>query len=372
MTSPPTAQSAIRNPQSAISVVRESLNDWAKKAGRPLTLMEVCGTHTMAICRHGIPSLLPPSVRLVSGPGCPVCVTSQGQVDQIIELARRPDVTIATFGDMVRVPGTSSSLERERARGADVRVVYSPHNAVALAEALPSRQVVFIGIGFETTQPTIAAALTEARKRNLRNFTVLPAGKTIPPALTALLDASDLQLDGLICPGHVSVIIGSDAYKPFAQRYRLPCAVAGFEPLEILNALVALVRQAAEGRAEVENVYGVWVRPEGNRRAQEMVETVFVPGPARWRGLGVIEGSGLLLRDDWMDYDATQRFSIKEKDTPEPSGCQCGDVLRARVRPFDCPLFGQVCTPENPVGPCMVSTEGSCAAAYRYGGAKSD
>ena len=353
--------------ESRIQNARKALNHWAAKVDRPLTLMEVCGTHTMAIYRHGIPSLLPPNVRLISGPGCPVCVTSQGQIDQIVELSRRPELTIATFGDMVRVPGTRSSLEAERARGADVRIVYSPHDAVALAETRPSRQVVFIGIGFETTQPTVAAATAEARQKGLGNFTVVPAGKIVPPAMTALLESGELNLDGLICPGHVSVIIGSNAYRPYAEHYRLPCVVAGFEPAEVLEAIAALVRQAAEGRAEVENLYGVWVRPEGNRRAQEMIESVFVPGPARWRGLGVIPGSGLHVREEFAEYDASRRFGIVEGEVPEPSGCRCGDVLRGQVQPFDCPLFGRVCTPERPVGACMVSTEGSCSAAYRYG-----
>ena len=350
-----------------IQNAREALKEWAGKAARPVTLMEVCGTHTMAIYRHGIPSLLPPNVHLISGPGCPVCVTSQGQVDQIMELARYPEVTIATFGDMVRVPGTISSLEAERARGADVRIVYSPHDAVELAEAIPARQVVFIGIGFETTQPTVAAAVAEARRRELRNFTVLSAGKLVPPALTALLDSGELQLDGLLCPGHVSVILGSDAYKPYAERYHMPCVVAGFEPAEVLEALVALVRQCAERRAKVENLYGTWVRPEGNRRAREMIETVFVPGPAIWRGLGPIPQSGLHVREGWSEYDAARRFAVVEGEAPEPPGCKCGDVLRGRVRPYECPLFGRICSPEHPVGACMVSTEGSCSAAYRYG-----
>jgi hydrogenase expression/formation protein HypD len=352
---------------SRLQDVRTALGHWAEKAGRPLTLMEVCGTHTMAIYRHGIRSFLPPSVRLISGPGCPVCVTSQGQVDQIVELSRRPDVTIATFGDMVRVSGSTSSLERERAHGADVRIVYSPHDAVSLAEALPSRQVVFIGIGFETTVPTEAAAVVEARQRGLGNFTILAAGKLVPPAMTALLESGELELDGLICPGHVSVIIGSAAYEPYAGHYHIPCAVAGFEPTEILDGIVALLRQAAEGRAEVENLYGIWVRPEGNRRALEMIYRVFCPGPSTWRGLGAIPGSGFHLRDEWKEFDAAQRFGVAEGEAPEPPGCRCGDVLCGRLRPYECPLFARVCTPENPIGPCMVSTEGSCAAAYRYG-----
>lgn len=347
--------------------LRDELARLAEQAGRSLTLMEVCGTHTMAIHRHGLLSVLPETVRLISGPGCPVCVTSQGQIDQIVELARRPEVMIATFGDMVRVPGSTSSLERERARGADVRVVYSPLEALAQAEAAPSREVVFIAIGFETTMPTIAAALIEARRRKLGNFSILSAGKRIPPALEALLAADDLRLDGLLCPGHVSVIIGSRAYEVLARRYGVPCVVAGFEPVEVLAAVAALVGQAAEGRAEVENRYGTWVRPEGNRRAQEALDAVFEPGPARWRGLGMIDDSGLLLREEWGTFDAARRFNVEEADVPEPPGCRCGDVLRGRIAPAECSLFARACTPERPVGPCMVSNEGSCAAAYRYG-----
>jgi len=347
--------------------VRDELARLAERAGRPLTLMEVCGTHTMAIHRHGLRSLLPDHVRLVSGPGCPVCVTSQGQIDQVVELARRPGVTVATFGDMVRVPGTDSSLERERAGGADVRVVYSSRDAVELAAATPPREVVFIAVGFETTLPTVAAALIEARRRGLRNLSILAAGKMIPPALDALLSSPDLRLDGLICPGHVSVVIGSRAYEPLVRRHGLPCVVAGFEPAEVLDAVAALVRQAADGRAEVENRYGAWVGPEGNRRALETMGRVFEPAPARWRGLGVIDGSGLALRTDWLDFDAARRFGLSERDVPEPLGCRCGDVLCGRIAPADCPLFDHRCAPETPIGPCMVSSEGSCAAAHRYG-----
>ncbi len=340
---------------------------WAECAGRPLTLMEICGTHTMAIYRHGIRTLLPQGVGLVSGPGCPVCVTPQSQIDLIVELARRPEVTVATFGDLMRVPGTQSTLERERSRGADVRIVYSAHDAVELAQAVGARDVVFIAIGFETTAPTVAAAVVEAQERGVRNLSILAANKIIPPAIATLLKSGEVKIDGLICPGHVSVIIGSDAYQPYAGEYRLPCAVAGFEPVEVLEAIAALVRQAAEGRAEVENLYGVWVKPKGNRRAQEMIYSVFRTGASHWRGLGRIEDSGLFLREEYAAFDATQRFGLVEKKTPEPAGCRCGDVLCGRIGPSDCPLFSSVCTPENPVGPCMVSTEGSCSAAYRYG-----
>lgn len=346
---------------------REALARWAERAGRRVTLMEVCGTHTMAIHRHGLLSLFPENVRLVSGPGCPVCVTSQGQVDQIVGLARLPDVTVATFGDMVRVPGTESSLERERARGAAVRIVYSPLDAVALAADLPNRRIVLVGIGFETTAPTIAGALREARRRGLGNFFVLSAAKRVVPALEALLVSGQVEIDGLICPGHVSVIIGTRAYEPLAGQFGLPCVVAGFEPEQVLSAGAALVQQAAERRADVENLYSVWVRPEGNPKALELIDTVFEPGSAHWRGLGEIPSSGLQLREEWREFDAVARFDLVEEDTPEPKGCRCGDVLRGALSPPECPLFAAACTPENPIGPCMVSSEGSCAAAYRYG-----
>lgn len=353
--------------QRTIRAACDAVARWAEIVARPLTIMEVCGTHTMAIYRHGLRSLMPGNVRLISGPGCPVCVTPQGQIDQIVELARRGDVTVATFGDMVRVPGSHSSLERERASGADVRVVYSAMDAVDLAERLPRRQVVFVGIGFETTAPTVAAAIVEARRRGLGNFAVLAAGKLIPPALDALLASGELRVDGLICPGHVSVIIGSNAYGPIAQRHGVPCVVGGFEASEILDAIASIARQIARGQAEVENRYGVWVRPEGNRRALALIEEVFLAGPSRWRGLGVIDGSGLLFRERWADYDAARRFGLDEREVGEPRGCRCGDILRGVLEPTDCPLFASACTPEHPVGPCMVSTEGTCAAAFRYG-----
>jgi hydrogenase expression/formation protein HypD len=354
------------SPGATAQAVRDAIARDAARAGRPLTLMEVCGTHTMAIYRHGLPSLLPEAVRLISGPGCPVCVTSQGQIDQIIALARQPGVTIGTFGDMIRVPGSESSLEHERARGADVRVLYAPTDALSLAAEQPSREVILIGIGFETTAPTVAATVAEARRHNVRNLSLVSACKRIPPALDALLASGDLTIDGLICPGHVSVIIGSDAYKPLVERYRLACVVAGFEPDEVLDAIAALVRQAAEGRIEVENRYATWVRPDGNRRALEMLDEVFAPATARWRGLGVIGQSGLALRESWRDFDAAERFNIEEREVAEPPGCRCGDVLRGQLTPLACPLFAGACTPEHPVGPCMVSTEGSCSAAFRY------
>jgi hydrogenase expression/formation protein HypD len=330
----------------------------------PAALMEVCGTHTVAIARYSIRAALPPGVRLISGPGCPVCVTPQAQIDHFIALGKLDRVTLATFGDMVRVPGSECTLEQARAEGVDVLVVYSPMDAVAFAERSPEREVIFFGIGFETTAPTVALALSEAKRRGLRNFSVLTAHKTIPPALAALT-AADIRVDGFLCPGHVSVIIGSDAYRPVAARGK-PCVVAGFEPADILRGLHLLLRQLIEGRSEVEIEYRRAVTPEGNRRAQDMLARVFRPADAGWRGLGVIPGSGLDIADEFADFDAARRFSVDVPPTREPAGCRCGDVLRGAIDPQECPLFGRTCTPANPVGACMVSTEGACQAHYRY------
>jgi hydrogenase expression/formation protein HypD len=330
----------------------------------PAALMEVCGTHTVAIARYSIRAALPPGVRLISGPGCPVCVTPQAQIDHFIALGQPGRVTLATFGDMLRVPGSERTLEQARAEGVDVLVVYSPMDAVAYAERMPEREVVFFGIGFETTAPTVALALTEAKRRGLRNFSVLSAHKTIPPALAALTSA-DLRVDGFLCPGHVSVIIGSDAYRPVAARGK-PCVVAGFEPADILRGLHLLLQQLIDGRSEVEIEYRRAVTPEGNRKAQDMLARVFRPADARWRGIGAIPGSGLDIADEFADFDAARRFTVALPPTREPAGCRCGDVLRGAIDPQECPLFGRTCTPANPVGSCMVSSEGACQAHYRY------
>ncbi len=330
----------------------------------PATLMEVCGTHTVAIARHGLRQALPDGVRLISGPGCPVCVTPQEQIDLFIALGGVDGVTLATFGDMVRVPGTLKSLEQARAEGLDVLVVYSPMDAVEAAARHMDRQIVFFGIGFETTAPAVALAILEAERRRLGNFSVLCAHKLIPPALTALLD-SDIRVDGFICPGHVSVVIGSDAYLPVAARGK-PCVVTGFEPADILAACGMLLRQLAEGRSAVEVEYSRAVRPEGNVKAQELLARVFKPADARWRGLGVIGGSGYEIADEFDAYDAARKFDIERPESVEPVGCRCGDVLRGAIDPPACPLFGRTCTPRKPVGSCMVSSEGACQAWFRY------
>ncbi len=333
------------------------------EAREDLTYMEVCGTHTMAISRFGLRDLLPGRIRLVSGPGCPVCVTAVGDLDVVVEIARLPGTTIVTFGDLVRVPASRSSLAEERAAGADVRVVYSPADAVALAAAEPERQVVFVGIGFETTAPTVAAALLEARERGLVNFTVLSLHKTMPGALRALLDLGETRLDGFILPGHVSVVTGSECYRFLADEYGVGGVVAGFEAQDVLAALLMLVRQS-EPAIEIE--YTRAVRPEGNPVARGVMDQVFEACDADWRGLGVIPGSGLRINEEFAAFDAARRFAVEPGEPIEPRGCRCGEVLRGVLDPAECPLFGTRCTPESPVGACMVSSEGSCAARHRY------
>lgn len=329
--------------------------------------MEVCGTHTMAAARSGLRTLLPAGVRLSSGPGCPVCVTAPGYVAAACALARRPGVVVATFGDMVRVPGGDVSLEEERARGADVRPVYSTLDALALARRLPGREVVFLGVGFETTAPTVAAAVRTARDEGIENFSVLVAHKTMPGALRALATAPDIALDGLLCPGHVSTVTGEGIYRFLPAEFGIPCAIAGFEPLEILLGIESLLGQILEGQPRVENVYRWVVRPGGNARARAVMEEVFEACDAEWRGIGTIPGSGLRLRAAFAAFDAGRRFSIRVPHVAPPRGCLCGRILRGVAEPADCPLFGRSCTPRRPVGPCMVSSEGACAAAYTYG-----
>jgi len=331
----------------------------------PATFMEVCGTHTMAIARYGLRELLPDGVELVSGPGCPVCVTAHRDLDHIIALARLPEVTLATFGDLVRVPASRSSLAAERAAGADVRVVYSPRDAVELAAAEPERQVVFAGIGFETTAPTVAAAVLEARQRDLSNFSVLSLHKTMPPPLRALLELGETPLQGFILPGHVSVVTGLDCYGFLADEYGVGGVITGFAAHDVLRALLRLVRMEAPA---IEIEYTRAVRPEGNLVAQRVLAQVFEPGDADWRGLGVIPGSGLRFADEFAAFDAARRFAVDPGEALEPAGCRCGEVLRGVLDPSECALFGARCTPEDPVGACMVSSEGACAARYRYRG----
>jgi hydrogenase expression/formation protein HypD len=334
---------------------------------KPLKLMEVCGTHTVEIFRHGIRGLIPRTITLLSGPGCPVCVTSIHDVDVAISIAKRPEVILVTFGDMMRVPGGKQSLIEARSEGADVRVMYSPMDALRLAQTDTGKQVVFFATGFETTSPLIAATVYEADRLGVQNFSIFSSHKLVPPALKALLDSPDVKVDGFIMPGHVSTIIGKEPYAFVAEHYHIPCVITGFEANEIIEGILMIARQIAQQRSEVEIQYRNVVKEEGNPKALSLLGKVFEPMDAYWRGIGVIPSSGLKLRANYAAFDAVARFTPKVSDQPEPELCSCGDILRGVKIPTECPLFGTGCTPDSPVGPCMVSTEGSCAAYYKYG-----
>jgi hydrogenase expression/formation protein HypD len=352
--------------QQKIQDLRDRMQAAADRAGRLIRVMEVCGTHTVSASRSGLRSLISKQVKLVSGPGCPVCVTSQAYIDAVVDLALTSKVTIATYGDMIRVPGKRGSLEQARAVGANVRVVTSAMDALTLARQEPNTQVVFAAVGFETTTPPTADVLIRAAREGVANLSVLAAHKLVVPAMLALLASGVVQIDGFLCPGHVSVIIGCDAYKPVVEQYRKPCVVAGFEPVQMLEGLAEIVEQVAGGRAELGNVYGAAVRAEGNPAARRLVSEVFEVGDADWRSIGVIPGSGLVLTAKYRQYDAGERFGVTFGPDNATPGCKCGDVIRGLSDPHDCPLFGTVCTPQRPIGPCMVSSEGSCQAYYKY------
>ena len=350
-----------------VTIMAENIRQMAQKLARTVNFMEVCGTHTMSIYQYGIRSLLPDNVHLVSGPGCPVCVTPVGYVDNALACAADPGNIVATFGDMLRVPGSSSSLMEQRALGADVRIVYSPLDAVALARNNPDRRVVFLGVGFETTAPTVAASILEAARLGLANYCVLASHKTMPRPMELLTADPELNLAGYLCPAHVSTVIGGIAYRPLAERYRIPCVVTGFEPADVMQGIEMLLAQALKGESRVEIQYRRAVTWEGNPKAQAILERVFVPSDAVWRGLGMLPGSGLSIRPELSGFDAAKVLDLPEIAGVENAACRCGDVLKGKLAPFDCPLFGGVCTPEAPVGACMVSSEGTCAAAYTYG-----
>jgi len=354
-----------RDPQLARSLLA-SIQACSKQ---PARFMEFCGGHTHAIFRHGLRQMLPPTVELRSGPGCPVCVTANADLDRAIALAKLPGVIMTTFGDMLKVPGSHGSLQTAKAEGADVRIVYSALDALQIARDYPERAVIFLGVGFETTAPTVAASILEAEAGGLSNFYVLSLHKLTPPATRAILDAGEVRLAGIIGPGHVTTVIGSEAWEFLPRDYSVPCAVAGFEPLDILQAVAALVRMFEDGQPAVVNAYPRGVRPEGNRTALGIMHRVFEVSEAEWRGLGCVPASGLVLRPEYVRFDASLTFPVDPGPTREHKGCRCGDVLRGTVDPPDCPLFRHVCTPAHPVGPCMVSDEGACAAWYRYGGA---
>jgi hydrogenase expression/formation protein HypD len=348
--------------------IAAKLAAWLKKQEglQDVRFMEVCGTHTVSICRHGIRELLPPAITLTSGPGCPVCVTATADIDTFIKAAELEGSIITTFGDLIRVPGSRSSLQDARADGADIRTVYSSLDALDIARKNPEREVIFLGVGFETTTPTVAAAILTAAQEGLKNFSVISSHKVMPPALEALLSDPEIQIDGLICPGHVSIMIGADAYEPFVSRYKIPCVIAGFEPVDILKAVVMLTQQVETGKPKVEIAYDRAVTKEGNRQAMAVMDKIFEPADALWRGLTVIPASGLEIRKEYDYFNARKRFDLTISEAKDPAGCACGDVLKSIKTPPDCKLFGKVCLPEHPVGPCMVSGEGACGAYYKY------
>jgi hydrogenase expression/formation protein HypD len=343
------------------------ISDIRGKSKQKVRLMEFCGGHTVAIFKYGIRQALPANIELVSGPGCPVCVTATSDIDKAIALAMVPGVIITSFGDMLRVPGSRASLQQARAAGADVRIVYSTLDALTIAQENPAKTVVFIGVGFETTAPTIAASVLQAKEQRIKNYSVLSLHKLCPPVIKTILDAGEVKLNGLICPGHVSAVTGSNAWEFVARDYGIPCVVAGFEPTDILQCVDMLVTQVENRRAKVEIAYKRGVTPEGNLQAQKIMRQVFEPCPANWRGMGKVPDSGLKLRQKFADFDAEVAFDIKPEPAVEPKGCICGEILRGVKTPADCRLFRKVCSPENPVGPCMVSSEGSCSAYYLYG-----
>jgi hydrogenase expression/formation protein HypD len=337
----------------------------------PVRIMEVCGGHTHSIYKHGLEDLVPPEIDFVHGPGCPVCVIPMGRVDDAIALAERPDVTFTSFGDMLRVPGGRGSLLEAKARGADVRIVYSPLDALELARRNPDREVVFFAIGFETTAPATAVTLLRARTERIENFSAFCNHVTIAPPLKAILDTPGLRLDAFIAPGHVSTVVGTRPYDFIARDYGRPVVVTAFEPLDILHAVVLILRQRAEGRCEVENQYTRVVRRDGNLRAIAAIrETMELRDTFEWRGLGWIEQSALKLRPEFARWDAELRFELPRTRVEDPKACQCGEVLIGAIKPWECRVFGTACTPEQPIGTCMVSSEGACAAYYTYGRAR--
>lgn len=352
-----------RDPALCRSILREI---HSVRLDKSVTIMEVCGTHTMAVARYGIRRLLPDSVRLVSGPGCPVCVTPNRYIDYACALSRNHEIIITTFGDMLRVPGSRSSLEREQARGADIRVVFSPLEALSFAETEPNRHTVFLGVGFETTAPTFATLIVQAADRDAENLSVLAAPKTMPPPMRAIAGDPNVGVDAFLCPAHVSAIIGTKLYEGIVRDFGISCVVAGFEPVDILHSVHLVLERLRDDSPTVDIEYSRVVRPEGNTRARAIVDRVFEPVDAEWRGLGVIPNSGLAIRSEFRQFDTAVRFPLDIPPPTEHAGCRCGDILRAVASPTDCPLFGTACTPHSPIGPCMVSTEGTCAATYAY------
>ena len=336
-----------------------------KAIGRQINIMEVCGTHTVSIFRSGIRSILPENLRLLSGPGCPVCVTSQGYIDVVLELAEREDCIIATYGDMIRVPGKAGSLETKQKKS-NIKVVLSSEDALQLAKENPEKTVIFIAVGFETTTPASAVVVREAAEESIENFCILSGHKLVVPAMRALLSGKNHNIDAFLCPGHVSAIIGSGAFSQIVEDFRRPCVVAGFEPLQIIEGLAEICKQLSAEKAELKSMYGAVVTEQGNTIAKNIIDECFEPVDGYWRGLGKIEKSALELKDKFNQFDAFKRFSISETEGEENSGCRCGEVLCGLIEPPECALFGKNCKPQKPIGPCMVSSEGACAAWFKY------
>ena len=347
-------------------LVRRLANAIGRTTTRPWTIMEICGGQTHAIVKFGLDELLPRNITLVHGPGCPVCVTSATLIDQAVALAQRPEVILCSFGDMLRVPGTGIDLLTAKARGGDVRIVYSPLDAVGLARANPDRQVVFFAVGFETTAPANALAVLTAAAQQVKNFSILTSHVLVPPAMRAILGAPDNRVQGFLAAGHVCTIMGTGEYGPIAREFGAPIIITGFEPVDILEGILLCVKQLESGRAAVENAYSRAVRAEGNPHARRLVEQVFMVCDRDWRGLGVIPQSGLGVRPAYAAYDAAQRFHLGTSSAPETTGCISGEIMRGIKKPHDCPAFGKTCNPEHPLGAPMVSSEGACAAYYRY------
>jgi hydrogenase expression/formation protein HypD len=332
---------------------------------KPISLMEVCGGHTMSVQRFGLPSLLPSTIKLLSGPGCPVCVSDRKFIDQAIAYCRLPDVIIATYGDLIRVPGSTSSLDREKAQGRDIRIVYSVMDSLDMALKNPDKKIIFLGIGFETTAPASATAIIGAFRQKISNFLLFSSHKIMPPAMAALIDEG-VKIDGYIAPGHVSTITGTSIYADIAEKYHLGCVISGFEPVDLMEAILMLVRQIETGTQKVEIQYRRVVRPEGNSKAREMLDEVFELRDDWWRGLGILPASGYGIKGKYARYDAEKAFNVAVEPTREDKGCLCGEILKGLKNPKECKLFAKGCTPQNPVGPCMVSNEGACQAYFRY------
>lgn len=352
----------------AASFLIEEINGNAKSLPRnsPVNIMEVCGSHTMAISRYGIRELLPENINLLSGPGCPVCVTDAGYIDAAIDLAGK-GVIIATFGDMINVPGSEkNTLAKSRSEGSSVEICYSPLSAINTAETNPDKEIVFLGIGFETTIAPVISTIDTASDKNIKNLTLLTAFKLVPPVLEALVTDPELKIDAFLCPAHVSVIIGANAYKTIANKYNIPCVIASFEPVEILFGINSILKQLVNKTSGVENNYERVVTCGGNKKAQKLISKYLEEDDASWRGIGIIPKSGLKLKKEFSKFDASEKFGIRIKTSTPDKNCKCGDVLKGKIRPFECPLYSKVCNPSTPIGPCMVSSEGTCSAYYKY------